>query len=257
MAADVPRRWVRNTWEDKARENPFFAVQTTDEMLDAPAEDFSEHHIEQLFERGRRLYREQISTFLAARPEPREETFIVEYGCGVGRILRAIVDAGYRCAGIDISPTMVRHCLQLVPEVDGAYVIDEAGRSALADGVASLVFSFAVVQHISKLSNYERAVVEMCRVLRPGGTLAVHLNCEDFTETPPTRTENFEDYSLHFRDGESEPYQRHDQQQWSGVYIGYARLVELLAGHGVTVERWYYHNPNKLRALWVVARKAA
>ena len=256
MAVDVPRRWVRNTWEDKAQENPFLAVQTTEEMLDAAAEDFSERHIEQLFERGRRLYREQISALIEARAEPREDTFIVEYGCGVGRILRALIDAGYRCAGVDISPTMVRHCLQLAPEVEGAYVLDPSGGSALADGVASLVFSFAVVQHISKLSAYKRAVLEMCRVLRPGGTLAIHLNCEDFTETPPTRTENFEDHSLHFREGEPEPYYRHDQQQWSGVYIGYPLLEQWLTEQGVTVGRWYYHNPQKHRGIWVIGSKS-
>ena len=254
MVVDVPRRWVRNSWEDKARENPLFAVQSTEEMLDAPATDFSDEHLRRLFERGRLLLREQIAPLLEARPEPKSEAFVVEYGCGVGRILRALVGAGYRCAGIDISPTMVEHCRRLVPEAE-AHVLDEAGRSGLPDGVASLVFSFAVVQHIAALSAYERALDEMCRVLAPGGTLAIHLNCEDFTETPPTRTENFEDHSLHYRQGEQAPYLRHDQQQWSGVYIGFERLRQRLADHGVTIERRYFHNPAKLRGVWVIGSR--
>ncbi len=255
MAVDVPRRWVRNTWEDKARENPLFAVQSTEEMLDAPATDFSDEHLRRLFDRGRLLLREQIQPLLDARPEPKTEILAVEYGCGVGRILRALIDCGYRCAGIDISPTMVEHCLRLAPEVEGAYVLDDAGRSGLPDGVASLVFSFAVVQHIATLSAYERALAEMCRILKPGGTLAIHLNCEDFTEARPTRTENFEDHSLHFREGEDTPYLRHDQQQWSGVYIGYDRLQRRLADHGVAIERRYFHNPAKLRGMWVIGSK--
>ncbi len=254
MVVDVPRRWVRNSWEDKARENPLFAVQSTEEMLDAPATDFSDEHLRRLFERGRLLLREQIGPLLEARPEPKSEAFVVEYGCGVGRILRALVGAGYRCAGIDISPTMVEHCRRLVPEAE-AHVLDEAGRSGLPDGVASLVFSFAVVQHIAALSAYERALDEMCRVLAPGGTLAIHLNCEDFTETPPTRTENFEDHSLHYRQGEQAPYLRHEQQQWSGVYIGFDRLQQRLADHGVTIERRYFHNPAKLRGVWVIGSR--
>ena len=254
MVVDVPRRWVRNSWEDKARENPLFAVQSTEEMLDAPATDFSDEHLRRLFERGRLLLREQIAPLLEARPEPKSEAFVVEYGCGVGRILRALVGAGYRCAGIDISPTMVEHCRRLVPEAE-AHVLDEAGRSGLPDGVASLVFSFAVVQHIAALSAYERALDEMCRVLAPGGTLAIHLNCEDFTETPPTRTENFEDHSLHYRQDEQAPYLRHDQQQWSGVYIGFERLRQRLADHGVTIERRYFHNPAKLRGVWVIGSR--
>ncbi len=255
MVVDVPRRWVRNSWEDKARENPLFAVQSTEEMLDAAADDFSPEHLQRLFERGRLLFREQVGPLLEARPEPKPDILVVEYGCGVGRILRAILDAGYRCAGIDISPTMVEHCRRLAPETEGAFVLDEHGRSGLPDNCASLVFTFAVVQHIATLSGYERALAEMCRVLRPGGTLAVHLNCEDFTETPPTRTENFEDHSLHYRAGGQTPYMRHDQQQWSGVYIGFDRLEQRLAEHGVAVERRYFHNPAKLRGVWVIGSK--
>ena len=179
----------------------------------------------------------------------------VEYGCGVGRILRAIVDAGYRCAGVDISPTMVGHCRDLVPEVDGAYALDENGRSALPDAVASLVFTFAVVQHISSLSAYTRAIDEMCRLLRPGGTLALHFNCEDLATDPPSRTENFETYSLHYAPGAEEPYLRHDQQEWSGVYMGFELMKHLLAERGVSVGRWYYHNPLKLRGVWLIGTK--
>lgn len=137
-------------------------------------------------------------------------------------------------------------------------MLDEAGRSAARGGAASAVYSYAVVQHISSLTNYIRAFDEMCRVLKPGGVIAVQVNCEDFVGgdfNAPDSTENFETYSLHTRRGEKAPYTRHDQNNWSGVYIGHALQRKIFSERGVSVERLYYHNPNKLRAVWFVGRK--
>jgi hypothetical protein len=71
----------------------------------------------------------------------------------------------------------------------------------------------------------------------------------------PGRTENYETYSLHWRPGESESYKRHKQNTWSGVYIGFDNLTSYLLEANVEVIKVYYHNPKKLRAIWVIGRK--
>ncbi len=184
---------------------------------------------------------------------------MAEYGCGVGRMLNATIEAGYRCAGIDISPTMLEHCRRLVPQAEALYVLDEDGRCAMPSESARVVFSFAVVQHIASLKNYVTAFDEMCRILQPGGVLTVQVNCKDFEGgdlEAPDRTENHETYSLHFRRGESEPYLRHEQNQWSGVYIGCQLLAELLAERGMVIKGWRYHSPDKPLSVWLTASKA-
>ncbi len=253
----LPKRWNRTSWEDKARQNPLLAVQTTEDMLDAPASGFTPEQIESLLARGRRLFAERIAPLLAESGASPAEALVVEYGCGVGRILKAIAGASWRCAGIDISETMIAHARVLAPEAEALHVLDGAGRSGMPDGAAAVVFSYAVVQHIRTLSACVAALDEMCRVLQPGGLLAVHLNCEDFTSVPPGRTENQEDRSLHFHAGEDTPYWEHVQDDWSGVYIGRDTLTALLAARGVAVDRWFSHNPEKPRGVWVVGRKAA
>src|SRR6185503_6658145 len=138
-----------------ARENPLFAVMTTAGMEGAPAQDFTDEQVQALFEKGRRIFRRHIAGALAHAPDGADEGLVVEYGCGVGRMLNAALEAGHRrVAGIDISPTMLAHCRRLVPEVEALYPLDEAGRSDLPDACASAVFSYAVVQHISELSRY-------------------------------------------------------------------------------------------------------
>ncbi len=195
------------------------------------------------------LFRKHIAPLL----EGLEDPLVLEYGCGAGRILRALADAGYRCAGVDISPTMIEHCRRLAPEAESRALDDP-----LPDGLADVVFSHAILQHNPTLSAYAAAVNEMCRLLRPGGVFAAHVACEDFADGDferPGRTENFEDHSLHYRHGESEPYRRHAQTTWSGVYIGRDFLTKALEAQGIGIERWRAHNPQKPRSVWAIGRK--
>ncbi len=250
-----PEHWLEADWEAKARENPLLAIMTTPEMAEAPAEAFSGELLEEFFARGRKLFDQHLRPLLADAPEGP----VVEYGCGAGRIMKAVIDSGRPCAGIDISPTMLERCSELLPEAQALYLLSAEGRCAAPDGLAALVYSYSVLQHISTLGAYVTALDEMCRILASGGRMAIQVNSEDFKEgleAPPYRTENFETYSLHYRPTRTKVYKRHEQDHWSGVYIGYDLLVRLLAERGVRAERWYYHNPRKLRALWVIGRKA-
>jgi len=258
-AARRPSHWKQAPWEQMARENPLFAVMTTEEMAGAPAADFTQDQVDLLFEKGRRLFRRHIAGALAHAPDPKDEGLFVEYGCGVGRMLNAALESGFRrVAGIDISPTMLAHCRRLVPEVEALYPLDEAGRSDLPDRCAAAVFSYAVVQHISLLSRYLAAFDEMCRILKPGGLLVVQLNCTDFQEGDferPGRTENHETYSLHYRAGEDEPYLRHEQDQWSGVYAGSDLIAHHLKKQRVRIVNWRAHNAEKSLSVWLYAGK--
>ena len=249
-----PEHWLDADWEAKARENPLLAIMTTNGMADAPPETFSEELLEEFFARGRKLFDVHLKPLLDGL-DP--DGLVVEYGCGAGRVMKAVIADGHPCAGIDISPTMLERCRELTPETRAVHLLDEHGRCSAPSAEAVLVYSYSVLQHISELSRYVTALDEMCRILKPGGVLAIQLNCEDFKAGAdyPYRTENFETHSLHYRPTKPEPYKRHEQDHWSGVYIGYDLLVSLLAERGVTVERWYYHNPAKPRAIWAVGRK--
>jgi SAM-dependent methyltransferase len=255
----LPQHWKSSSWEEKARENPLFAIMTTAELADAEPDNFSPESLSRLLAKGRLLFNQHILPCILMSRFTKANSFLVEYGCGAGRILNAVVEDGYACAGIDISPTMLNHCRRIVPGVRSLHLCDPgSGRTDLPDGAATVVYSYAVLQHIPSLSAHENAIVEMCRLLRNGGILAVQVNCEDVAEGDfkrPGRTENFESYSIHWKYGQAEPYRRHDQNNWSGVYIGFERLKRLLESNGVSVLKTYFHNEAKKRALWVVARK--
>ena len=250
-----PEHWLDADWEAKARENPLLAIMTTPEMSDAPPSEFSADQLDEFFARGRKLFDAHLRPLLEGL-DPRGP--VIEYGCGAGRIMRAVIDSGHPSSGIDISPTMLGHCRALLPDAHALYLLDQSGRCDAPSSQAVLVYSYSVLQHIASLDSYVTALDEMCRVLAPGGELAIQLNCEDFKIGPDAgyRTENLETYSLHYRPGKDGPYKRKEQDHWSGVYIGYDLLVRLLAERGIAVRRWYYHNPQKPRAIWVIGRKS-
>jgi ubiquinone/menaquinone biosynthesis C-methylase UbiE len=250
----IPKHWKSNTWEEKARENPLYAVMTMPEMESAGAEDFSPEHLQLFFEKGRKLANRLVMPSLKLAPT---EGMVIEYGCGAGRILSALVARGIQCVGIDISPTMLEHCRNFVPDIEQLVCLDAQGRVELPDGYARVVYSYAVVQHIDKLSAYEKAVQEMCRLLRPQGRLVLQVNCEDYTLAQNGelgRTENYEDYSVHYAPGESKG-KIHNNTTWSGVYIGLGYLQKLLASRGVSMTDIEPYNEKKPRAIVVFGIK--
>lgn len=250
----IPDHWEKNSWEEKARENPLYAVMTMPEMQDAGADDFSPEHLQLFFEKGRKLAERLVMPSLELAPA---DGTVVEYGCGAGRILNALVEQGIECVGVDISQTMLDHCRGLVPGVNELVCLDAQGDVAIVSGSARLVYSYAVVQHIDKLSAYEKAVSEMCRILCKHGRLVLQVNCEDFTLAANGqlgRTESFEDYSLHYAPGENQP-RTHRNTTWSGVYIGLDLLGELLARNGVRITEVVPFNEKKPRAVVVFGAK--
>ncbi len=170
-AKKIPKNWKQSTWEEKAKENPLYAIMTTDGMA-AAGPEFTEEHVQQLMAKGRTLFKVHVAPAIHLSGFSIADNMVVEYGCGAGRILNALVEAGIECSGIDISPTMLELCRKLVPGVRSLHLCDpETGVTDLQSESATVVFSYAVVQHISRLSLYLNAVSEMCRLLKPSGIL--------------------------------------------------------------------------------------
>jgi SAM-dependent methyltransferase len=257
----IPEHWSSNTWEEKAKENPLFAVMTTANYTNSDSQEFSAEELEFFFDKGRRVYEKIVKPRLGECRTGSDQPFLVEYGCGMGRILNAVLEDGHRAGGIDISPTMIEHCRKLVPGVaNDVYVLDETGRSGMPDACADLVFSFAVLKHIHNLDVYDAALAEMTRVMKPGAVLVLNVNSQDFIHgsfDQPGRTVHYDDRSEHFRYGEDQPYKVRKYSTWSGVYFGYDRLSAKLGEHGVEIYDRFHHTMQKPQGIWVVGRKKA
>ena len=100
----------------------------------------------------------------------------LDFGCGVGRISRALSSHFERVVGVDVARSMVRRARQLNAKVSGCeFRINHSSRlRALQSDAFDLVYSRLVLQHIPPRSA-RRYIGEFVRVLAPGGLLMFQL----------------------------------------------------------------------------------
>jgi SAM-dependent methyltransferase len=93
----------------------------------------------------------------------------LDFGCGVGRLTRALGRRFDEAVGVDVAPTMVEQARALGPDANVSFVVNQAADlGVFADASFDFVYSNIVLQHVS--NELQRSyVAEFCRVLAPGG----------------------------------------------------------------------------------------
>ncbi len=160
-------------WEQWGRQDPYFGVLTHErfrrDKLDAGAkhEFFTsgETHVSLLLSRCRALF--------GALPEPLS---VLDFGCGVGRLLVPFKRAAERVVGVDVSPSMLAEARRNCDELEAAAVELALSDDALSqvDGRFALVHSSIVLQHIDPHRGLRIIEALLSRVM-DGGIAALHL----------------------------------------------------------------------------------
>jgi SAM-dependent methyltransferase len=151
---------MRRFWDARAKEDAFYFVDNRLVYGDPDLDRFWAGGPEALEAMERRL---------GARVEPGHD--IVEIGCGVGRLTRALRSRGRSVRALDVSAEMVDRARALNDHLDGVEFIVGDGVSLAPIGSASadVIQSDVVFQHIPDPAITLGYVREMGRVLRPGG----------------------------------------------------------------------------------------
>ena len=166
---------LQRHWEEFARTNPFWAILANPNRTGGweHAEFFAtgEADVELLFSELARLE-------LTCRMRR-----ALDFGCGVGRVTRALATRFGEVVGLDISPEMVRLAKAYNEDRPGCtFAVNTSDRIAQPTGAFDFVYSRLVLQHIPPglASGY---VAELVRVLSPCGLLVFQL------PTPEPRVE--------------------------------------------------------------------
>lgn len=105
-----------------------------------------------------------------------KNSLFLEVGCNWGRWCLAAAASGYRPVGIDPSLKAIRAANRVARQlgVEATYVVGDSRFLPFRDGFFEQVFSYSVLQHLSK-PNARDSLGEMHRVLRPGGNALVQM----------------------------------------------------------------------------------
>jgi len=103
----------------------------------------------------------------------------LEIGCGAGRLTRHLAQVFQRVEATDVSPHQIAYAQARVP-ANVHFHLSDSVRLPLASQSCSGVFSTHVFQHFDSYADALDVFREAYRVLRPGGSLMVHLPLIDW-----------------------------------------------------------------------------
>jgi len=173
---------MREDWDQRARENARFYVNTA-------SENWTE---EEFFKSGELTVSEEILTDLGniCQGKPPGTMRVLEVGCGAGRVTRALAALFGEVHAVDVSGEMVRLAREALRDYPKAFVYQNNGRdlSVVPDLLFDFAFSSIVFQHIPSREIIENYVREVHRLLRPGALFKFQVQGDSTIETKPDDT---------------------------------------------------------------------
>jgi len=155
----------RRDWEELAKLDPLWAI------LGEPTKRFGQWDLEEFFRTGSQEI-SQLMEKAVTLGFPHARQRALDFGCGVGRLTRALREHFAECHGVDISSSMVEMAQRLNP---GCEFRQDASLESFPASYADLIYSALVLQHQPDQQSARRIIEDMLRVLAPGGLLVFQI----------------------------------------------------------------------------------
>src|SRR4051794_32730827 len=156
----------KRDWEDLGKVDPLWAILTDPNQRYGrwdPGDFFASGRVEisHVMKQADRLGR------------PPQRRTALDFGCGVGRLTRALADYFERCTGVDISESMISQAREWHRDRPKcSFVMNTAGDlRGFQDESFDLVYSNIVLQHLPSARLIESYVGEFIRILAKEGLL--------------------------------------------------------------------------------------
>jgi len=160
-------------WEEWGSTDPYFGVLSLDQFRQG---NLSELSRAEFFRTGENHVDLVLSTIDAALKAGFSPGTVLDFGCGVGRLLVPFARRAARVTGVDVSRSMLEEARSNCDReqiTDVSLVLSDDGLTAVR-GEFDLVHSCLVLPHIP----WNRGTVlidELLRRVRPGGILAIQI----------------------------------------------------------------------------------
>jgi 2-polyprenyl-3-methyl-5-hydroxy-6-metoxy-1,4-benzoquinol methylase len=168
LGNDSDRAW--KTW---AKTDPYFGVLSDPKFLNANLNDDS---LQDFFASGERHVAHVYSVIRASLRPDFQPVQVLDFGCGVGRLVIPLAKRAQAVVGVDVSSEMLEQArvncerFSVVPE----RLINVSELGSLTPASFDLVHSFIVFQHIP-VARGELILRQLIALIAEGGVGAIHI----------------------------------------------------------------------------------
>jgi 2-polyprenyl-3-methyl-5-hydroxy-6-metoxy-1,4-benzoquinol methylase len=168
-ASESTLRLTARTWETWANKDPYYSILSEHKAIRG------RWNLDEFFATGRK----EIDLVFAHCGEIGIELptggAALDFGCGVGRLSRALAERFDSVIGIDIAPRMIELAREHNPGSEFRFLLNQSNDlGILADESIDFIYSAIVLQHIPPAA-VKQYVEEFLRVLRVGGIMSIHM----------------------------------------------------------------------------------
>lgn len=253
------------TWEEKASENPLFAIMS-DKIFENKSKKIDAGDIKTFYKKGELLWKNYFGDLVNEINLPLDK-IILEFGCGMGRLLANPAQQGYKCIGLDISETQINLAKEHFPVQSNVDFIkvDPKKQFNVASESVDLIYSYAVFQHIKYLSDFYFSLNELSRILKKRGYIRIQFRA------PNTYTGNFKSFGFRMYNFErlSIIYYwrkllgliipvvrliKHDHWGGAGCYVSEKSISKFLTKRGLKI-RTIQFDVEGQQIIWITAQK--
>jgi SAM-dependent methyltransferase len=170
---------MRRFWNARAREDPFYFVDTRSRYLERGNE-------QRFWEEADEL----VDYFLSGLgAQLRDTDTVLEIGCGVGRFTRVLARRAREVIALDVSDEMLARARELCADLEGVRWVlgDGVSLPGVDDGTVDACVSIVVFQHFPGPEIALGYVCELGRVLRERGWAALQVSNDPRVHAPPHR----------------------------------------------------------------------
>jgi len=158
---------LRSTWERLGQHDPLWAV------VSDPARKDGKWDLDEFLSTGQRVISGVADTLDTLSMGFGDH--VLDFGCGVGRLSFALAERVRTVTGVDIASSMIDYATRLNQEPDRIRFEHYDGRLLpFGDDTFDSVLSLIVLQHVPPPVQVS-ALMELRRVVRPGGVLVVQI----------------------------------------------------------------------------------
>jgi SAM-dependent methyltransferase len=217
---------MRTFWDSRARENAMFFIHNTLDYRRTDEKEFWESGPENL-DRTLEPFRRHIL------PEHR----VLEIGCGIGRMTRALASRARHVVGIDVSDEMIQRARVALSDLDNVELIVGNGvdLESVEDSSIDVAYSFIVFQHIPDPRVTCGYIREIGRVLRPGGWSVFQVSEKPELHRPET-WRSAEGARTRLARALGKLPRGCLDAQWLGSALGHDQLLEAIADGGLVLD---------------------